>query len=184
MIPLSLEALQTSVIRRPRCREIARRHDAEARGRGVTFVGLYRPCVCLAVEDRLFDPSVELDVAPEVEAVSHMVDVTQDLGLRAVALGPTPFLLQLVREGIRVLHAFDVAATPWVAVPIPGAANAATGLEATHFEAEFAQAIDRVETADSGADDDRIKSCGLWGACRQLGSPAMLEVMKVRRRPL
>jgi hypothetical protein len=92
--------------------------------------------------------------------------------------------LQRVREGIRVFHAFDVAATPRVAIPIPGAANAATGLEATHFEAEFAQAIDRVETADSGADDDRIKSCGLWGACRQLGSPAMLEVMKVRRRSL
>src|SRR6266478_7362370 len=160
MIPLSLEALQTRKARRPRCRKIARRHDTEARGRGVTFVSLYRPCVCLAVEDRLFDPSVELDVAPEVEAVSHMVDVTQDLRLRAVALGPVPFLLQLVREGIRVFHACDVAATPRVAVPVPGAANPATGLEAAHFEAEFTQAIDRVETADPGADDDRIKFCG------------------------
>ncbi len=37
---------------------------------------------------------------------------------------------------------------------------AATGLEAAHFEAEFTQAIDRVETADPGADDDRIKFCG------------------------
>src|SRR5689334_15193211 len=184
MIPFPLETLQARVIRRPRCREVARRHDAEARSRGAAFVCLYRPCVCLAIKDRLLDPSVELDVAPEVEAVSHMVDVTQDLRLRAVALGPMPFLLQLVREGIRVLHAFDVAATPWIAVPIPGAANAATGLEAMHFEAEFAQAVDRVETADSGADDDRIKFCGLWGACRQLGSPAMLEVMKVRRRSL
>src|SRR4029077_7036877 len=111
------------------------------------------------VEDRLFDPGVELDVGSEVVAVSHMVDVTQDLRLRAVALGPTPFLLQRVREGIRVFHAFDVAATPRVTVPVPGAANPATGLEANHFEAEFAQAIDRVETADSGADDDRIKFC-------------------------
>jgi hypothetical protein len=89
-----------------------------------------------------------------------MVDVTQDLRLRAVALGPMPFLLQLVREGIRVFHAFDVAATPRVAVPVPGAANPATGLEATHSEAEFTQAIDRVETAHAGADDDRIKFCG------------------------
>src|ERR1700737_4619734 len=160
MIPLSLEALQTREARRPTCREIARRHDTEARGRDVTFVSPDGPCVCLAVEDRLFDPGVELDVAPEVEAISHVVDVTQDLRLRAVALGPVPFLLQLVRKRIRVLHAFDVAATPRVAVPVPGAANAATGLEATHFEAELAQAIDRVETADSGADDDRIKFCG------------------------
>src|SRR6185295_4222415 len=133
MIPLSLEAPQTRVIRRPRCRKIARRHDAEARGRGGAFVSLYRPFVCLTVENHLFDPSVKLDVAPEVEAVSHMVDVTEDLRLRAVALGPMPFLLQRVREGIRVFHAFDVAATPRVAIPIPGAANAATGLEATHF---------------------------------------------------
>src|ERR1700737_4664364 len=160
MIPLSLEALQTREARRPRCREIACRHDAEARGRGITFVSPDGPCICLAVEDRLFDPGVELDVAPKVEGVSHMVDVTQDLRLRAVALGPLPFLLQVVREGIRVLHAFDIAATPRVAVPVPGAANSATGLEATHSKAEFTQAIDRVETADSGADNDRIKFCG------------------------
>src|SRR5580700_3420982 len=171
MIPFSLETLQTREARRPRRREIARRHDAKARSRGLGFVSLYRPCVCLAVEDRLSDPGVELDVAPEVEAVGHMVDVTQDLRLRPVALGPMPFLLQVVREGIRVLHAFDVAATPWVAVPVPGAANPTAGLEGTHFEAEFTQAMDRVETADSGADDDRIKFGGFGGECRQLGSP-------------
>jgi len=90
-----------------------------------------------------------------------MVDVTQDLRLRAVALGPLPFLLQVVREGIRVLHAFDIAATPRVAVPVPGAANSATGLEATHSKAEFTQPINGVETAHSGADDDRIKFFGL-----------------------
>src|SRR5260370_25926230 len=143
MIPLSLEPLETRKARCWRCGKIARRHDAETGGRGVTFVSLYRPCVCLAVEHRLFDPGVELDIAPEVEAVSYMVDVTQDLRLRAVALGPMPFLLQLVREGIRVLHAFDVAATPWVAVPVPGAANPATALERTHFEASFTHAMDR-----------------------------------------
>src|ERR1700680_3366852 len=118
MIPLSLEALQTGEARRPRCRKIASRNDEEARGRAATFFSLSRPCVCLAVEDRLFNPGVELDIAPEVEAVSHMVDVTQDLRLRAVALGPMPFLLQFVREGIRVFHAFDVAATPRVTVSV------------------------------------------------------------------
>src|SRR5229473_8223285 len=160
MIPLALEALQTGVGRRPRRRKIARRHDAKACGLGITLISLHRPGARLTIEGRLLDPGVELDVAPEVKAVGHMVDVTQDLRLRAVALGPMPFLLQLVREGIRVFHAFDVAAAPRVAVPVPSAANPATRLEATHFEAEFTQAIDRVETADSGADDDRIKFCG------------------------
>src|SRR5438477_3368607 len=127
MVPRSLEALQTWEARRPRCREIARRHNTEARGRGVTFVSPDGPCVCLAVEDRLFYPGVELNVASEVEAVSYMVDVTQDFRLGAVALGPLPFLLQLVREGIRVFHAFDIAAASRVAVPVPSAANPATG---------------------------------------------------------
>src|SRR6202011_439569 len=112
-------------------------------------------------------------------AVRHVVDVTQDLRLRAVALGPMPFLLQLGREGIRVFHAFDVAAAPRVAVPVPGAANPATGLEATHFEAEFTQAIDRVETANSGADDDRIKFCGFWGGRGNRGSPTNVGGIKV-----
>ena len=89
-----------------------------------------------------------------------MVDVTQDLRLRAVALGPMPFLLQLVGERIRVLHALDIAAAPRVAVPVPGAADPVAGLEGTHFEAEFTQAMDGVETAGSCADDDRIKSRG------------------------
>jgi hypothetical protein len=88
-----------------------------------------------------------------------MVDVTQDLRLCAIALGPLPLLLQFVRKGIRVLRAFDIAATARVAVPVPGAANPATGLEGTHFEAKFTEAMDRVEAANPGADDDRIKSC-------------------------
>src|SRR5713101_8671590 len=157
MIPLSLEALQTRVVRRPRRRKIARRHDAKARSRGITFIGLHRPRARLTIEVRLLDPSVELDVAPEVKAVGHMVDVTQDLGLRAVALGPMPFLLQVLRKGIRILHAFDVAATPGIAVPVPSPANAGAGLEGAHFEAEFAQSINRVETAHSSANDNRIE---------------------------
>jgi hypothetical protein len=40
-----------------------------------------------------------------------MVDVAQDLGLRAVVLGQMPFLLQLVGE-FRVFQAFDVATAP------------------------------------------------------------------------
>jgi hypothetical protein len=69
-----------------------------------------------------------------------------------------PFLLQLVREGIRIFQAFDVAAAPRIAVPIPGAADPIAGLEGAQFETELAQAMDRVEPAHAGAHDDRIKS--------------------------
>src|SRR5437763_7114746 len=114
-MPLPLKTLRTGEARRPGRRKSSCRHDAKWRGRGIAFVSLYHPCVCLAVEDRLFDPSVELDVSREVEPVSYMVDVAQDLRLRAVALGPMPSLLQLVGERVRVLHALDIAATPWIA---------------------------------------------------------------------
>src|SRR5258708_37266527 len=100
-----------------------------------------------------------------------MVDVTQDLRLRAVALRPMPFLLQLVRKGIRILHAFDVAATPWIAVPVPGAANAGAGFEYPHFEAEFTQSINRVETADPGAGDDLITSAVVCAAFQHVRAP-------------
>src|SRR5712691_1220630 len=155
MVPTPLEPLQTRVVRRPRRRKIARCHNAKARGRGITFISLHRPGARLTIEGRLLDPSIELDVAPEVKAVGHMVDVTQDLRLRAVALRPMPCLLQFVGKGIRILHAFDVAATPWIAVPVPGTANPGAGLEGAHSEAEFAQPINRVETADTSANDNR-----------------------------
>src|ERR1700720_3848729 len=157
VIPLPPEARQTRVVLRPRRRKICGRHDAKARCRGITFIGLHRPGVRLTIEGRLLDPSVELDVVPEVKAVGHMIDVTQDLRLRAVALRPMPFLLQFVGKGIRILHALDVTATPWIAVPVPGTADIGAGLEGAHSEAEFAQSIYRVETADSSADDDRIE---------------------------
>src|SRR6516162_7908023 len=64
VIPLPLETLQTWEVRGPRCRKIAGRHDTEACGRGTAFVSLYCPCVCLAIEDCLFDTGVELDVTP------------------------------------------------------------------------------------------------------------------------
>src|SRR5580765_4966685 len=165
MIPLALEVLEARVVRPAWCRKIAGCHDAESRGCAMTGVGRHRPGACLAVEDRLFHPGVELDIAPEVEAVGHMVDVAQDLGLRTVALGPMPFLLEFIGEGIRVFHAFNIAATPRVAVPIPGAADPGGGLKSTHLEAELAQTIDRVETANSRADDDRIepRGAGVWG---------------------
>src|SRR6266851_288672 len=172
MIPLPLEALQTGVGRRPRRRKIARRHDAKARGGGITFISLHRPGARLTIEGRLLDPSVELDVTPEVKSVGHMVDVTQDLRLRAVALRPMPFLLQLIGKGIRILHAFDVAATPWIAVPVPGTANAGAGLEGAHSEAKFTQSINCIETADSSADDYRIEFHGFRGAYRHFGAPS------------
>src|SRR5204862_106975 len=75
------------------------------------------------------DASVELDVVAQVEAIRDVVRVLEDLGLRCVALGPIPLLLELVGELVRVLHALDVAARARVAVPVPGAADATARLD-------------------------------------------------------
>ena len=88
-----------------------------------------------------------------------MIDVAQDLRLRAVALRPLPVLLQIVGERERVLQAVDVAAAAGIAVPVPGAADIIAGLEGADLQAELAQAVDGVEAADAGADDDDVE-CG------------------------
>ena len=73
----------------------------------------------------LFDAGVELDIGAQIEAVGDVVGVFQNLRLRRVALAPVPFLLQFVGERIGILHALDVAARAGIAVPVPGAADAA-----------------------------------------------------------
>ncbi len=95
------------------------------------------------------DAGVELDVATQVEAVGDVVGVLQDLGLGRVALGPVPLLLELVGELVRVLHALDVAARAGVAVPVPGAADAAARLEHPRRHAEPAHTVEHVHARRS-----------------------------------
>jgi hypothetical protein len=66
---------------------------------------------------------VGLDLSTQVVAIGDVIGVAEDLRLAGVALGPVPFLLQLVVEGVGVLHALDVAAGAGIAVPVPGAAT-------------------------------------------------------------
>jgi hypothetical protein len=49
MVPLPLEPFQTRVIRPPKCRKIARRHDAKSGGGDLPLIGRHRPRVRLAV---------------------------------------------------------------------------------------------------------------------------------------
>ena len=118
------------------------------------------------------DIRVQLDVAAQVEAVGDVVRVAQDLGLAGVALGPLPFLLQLVGERIGILHALDVAARARIAVPVPGAADARAALVHARRHAEPAQPMQHVEAGETGADDDRVVDfvCCLGVALRRSAS--------------
>src|SRR5581483_8884537 len=76
--------------------------------------------------------------------------------LRRVLLRPAPFLQQVVREAVGIKQARHVAARARIAVPVPGAANPAAGLEALHCETRLAQAMHHVDAAEARADHDRV----------------------------
>jgi len=84
------------------------------------------------------------------EFVGVLLDVLQDFRLGGVPLRPPPFLLEVVRERVRVIHALDVAARARVALPVPRAA--AAGLVGPGPEPEPAEAMEHVEPREPDGD--------------------------------
>ena len=82
----------------------------------VAAIRLDGPPVRSLVVDGAFHSRVELHVLAQVEAIRDMIGVAQDFRLGGVLLCPLPFLLQLLRELIRVLQARDIAAGAGVQV--------------------------------------------------------------------
>jgi hypothetical protein len=103
-----------------------------------------------------WDPRAEAQVASEVEAVGDAPGVGEELGLRGVALAPTPLLLEIGVERERVLQALDVATRARVAVPVPGAAHVGGTVEHDRRAPEPAEPVEHVQAAEPGAHDDRI----------------------------
>src|SRR5882762_8268492 len=100
----------------------------------------------------------ELDVRLKVEALGAVLEVTQDLVLLRVALGPVPLLQQVLVERVTVNVAVGVAARSGIAIPVPGAADAIAGLEHGDVQVELvAQRMQHVHTGEAGADDDCIE---------------------------
>src|SRR6185295_12933153 len=80
--------------------------------------------------------------------------VAQVLGLAGEVLLPVPFVQKLAREGVAVGPALRIEARAGIAVPVPGAAEVAAGLEHGGLDAEVEQALDLVDAGDARADDD------------------------------
>src|SRR3546814_14825360 len=87
-----------------------------------------------------------------------MLGVTQNLRLGGVALAPRPFLLQRLGELVGVERALHIAARAGIAVPVPGAADAAARLEDAHREPEAAQPLKHVHPGKACADEHRIET--------------------------
>ena len=113
---------------------------------------------------------VEGDVAAQVELVGQEFAVAQVLGLAGEMLLPVPFLQHLGREGEAVGPAFRIEACAGIAVPVPGAADAAARLVDARLEAHLAQLQELVHARQAGADDDGVPVLGhildLMRACR------------------
>jgi hypothetical protein len=102
----------------------------------------------------------------DVETFGNVLDVTQDLGLRGVALAPLPLLLELFRETVRVVQTLDVAARAGVSVPVPRAPHAAGGIEHANSEPQSPQPMQHVQAREPRTDDDRVEELAVVSRLR------------------
>src|SRR2546423_236325 len=70
---------------------------------------------------------------------------------------PIPLLEELLGEGITISLTFRIKPAARIAVPVPGAAYAATVLQAPHRKTELPQPVELVKSGNPGANYDRIK---------------------------
>src|SRR6185437_7933257 len=101
--------------------------------------------------------ALELDVAAKIELVGDMVQIALGFGLGREVLLPGPFLQQFPRKGVAVGPALGFEAGAVIAVPVPGAADPAAGLEHPHSETEFTQLVELVKARNTGTDDDGVE---------------------------
>ena len=137
--------------------QAAGRHDAPGGCGPGAIVGLDHPATLWLVERCGPHAGIEPDVPAQIEPIGDVVGVAQNLRLGGVPLGPVPFLLELVRELVGILHALDVAARARVAVPVPGAADAAAGLEHARRQADRPRPVQHVHPGEPGADDHQVQ---------------------------
>ena len=124
VIDLALEAIEPLDIGHPRVGKTAGGQHDKSRRHGLAVGSSDLPDVGGFIEDSFVDAGIELNIGAQIETVGDVVGVFQNFRLRRVALTPVPVLLQLVGERIGILHAFDVTAGAWIAVPVPGASDA------------------------------------------------------------
>ncbi|MCY0153342.1 hypothetical protein OEG86_15040 [Hoeflea alexandrii] len=143
----------------------ARRHDAIGRLDDLAAFERGAPEFCLVIPHRALDPRVEEIIVAQLQLVGDEIGVSQDFRLCGELLGPAPFLLNLIGETVTVVDAHQVAARAGIAVPVPDAADVATGLDTKDVLAHFAKAIDGVHAAEASANYDDVHVSGGRVSC-------------------
>src|SRR5262249_7725910 len=109
VVDLAPEALETPDPGAVRRREAPHGADQEARRHALPPRAPDLPELRGVVEAGARDPRPEPDVAAQVEAVGHVVQVALDLRLLGVPAGPLPLLRELLGEREAVVEALGVA---------------------------------------------------------------------------
>ena len=153
----------------------AKRGDQEAAVMLSARIQRHSPALRGFIETRAHDAAIELDMAAQIEPVCYVLQIAQCFGLRGEMLAPAPFLQQFIGKRIAVGVAFRIKPRAGVAIPIPGAAQIAAGLEHLDAIAKLPQAIQLIEAGNAGADDDHIGlGQGRDRVCRH-GSPHFIH---------
>ena len=161
VIDLALEPFLAGKAGEFRRRQLADRHDQEARVPGTPVVGGDSPTGGFFVILGAADAGIQLDVLPEIELVGNVVDVTQHLGLRGVTLAPAPFLLEFFGKHVGVVVALHIAARTGILVVVPDAADVVAGFQHDRGQPHLAQRVQRAQPCEAGPDHDGVKfSCG------------------------
>ncbi|KIU01384.1 hypothetical protein QU38_01910, partial [Staphylococcus aureus] len=151
-VDLALEIFDAVDLRRLRRRQAAGRHDVVAARDIGAVIGRDQPARRRIIPGRLRHLGAEPDIATQVVAVGNEAEIAQDLRLGGVFLRPGPRSIELGIEGVAVVDGLDVAARAWIPVPVPGAADVAAFFKRHRREARLAQAVQQIETGETGAD--------------------------------
>src|SRR6266436_6609543 len=108
------------------------------------------------VELRLVHASVEANVATEAEFFVDVAEIVAEFLPRRIEFAELPCPPHVVAR-ILVDGAGRIDAGPRVAIPVPDAAQAATGLEHLNGHAHAAQAVEEIEAGESRTDQDDIE---------------------------
>src|SRR5215831_9970060 len=120
----------------------------------IAILGRHFPMAVAFMEAGRRDSRAQLYVGSQIQPVSNKINVSKDLRLRRIILGPAPLLLDLVGERVGVLHALDVAARARISVPKPCSADAVGSLKDPHLASKTPQTMERIQTPKARANDE------------------------------
>ncbi len=161
VITLAAKGFAARDVRHVRRRQTADGADHVLRRNDCAGVRAHAPALHRVIVRRSGNARCEADTLAQVEAVGDVIEVTQNLRLLGIALGPLPLLQQLVVEGVTINITVRIAARAGVAVPIPRPAHAVARLVYAHAQSEFvAQAVERVHPGETRTDYDRVEFAG------------------------